>query len=105
MGVELEGNPKKPEPIHFRVVLPTGCIDIARCENGDYWIHVNANNPERGDLCPGEFQPGYLIDARLHSTNIFTSEANLGDFADPGLYDVALRISKQRTTGETPEAS
>ena len=30
LGVRLEGNPEKPEPIHFRVVLPFGDVDIVR---------------------------------------------------------------------------
>ena len=32
LGVKLEGNPQKPEPIYFRVVLPFGDVDIARCD-------------------------------------------------------------------------
>jgi len=30
LGVELKGNPKEPEPIYFRVVLPFGHVDIVR---------------------------------------------------------------------------
>jgi hypothetical protein len=38
LGVELEGRPAKPEPIHFRVIFPGGVVDVTRVAEGDYWV-------------------------------------------------------------------
>jgi len=42
LGIELEGNPKKPEPDNFAVKFKGGEVQIVRTEDGDYWIHVIA---------------------------------------------------------------
>jgi hypothetical protein len=95
MGVDLKGDTRQPEPIHFRVSFPGGEVDITRLTDGSgYWVHVIANNPERSDLVPDEFVPAAITDARLHMLTKHSSEADLGDFANPGLYDVALLIKR-----------
>lgn len=38
-GVIITGNPLNQEPLHFRIKLPIGEIDIVRVDNG-YWIHI-----------------------------------------------------------------
>jgi len=48
MGVKLEGNPAKPEPTYFRVVLPYGHVDVVRTNNDDYWVHIGTNHPDDG---------------------------------------------------------
>jgi len=97
VGVELEGNPRKPEHDSFRVKFPGGEIDIERCTDGSYWIHMLVNQRDKTIEREG---PGsgavyaHVSEARMHLTNKHSSEANLGDFANPGLYDVALRVVK-----------
>ena len=91
LGVELKGNPKQPEPIHFRVKLPFGDIDIARCTNNDYWIHVRLDHPEDGKSPERLF--GKFVDARLNVIGKHTVDCDRGDFSHPDLYHLAVRIS------------
>jgi hypothetical protein len=92
LGVELEGNPNKPEPEHFRVCFPGGDIEVVRTTVNDYWVHVRVNHEDHGSFCKGEDIPGQIVDARLDLTNKHASEVNLGDFNDPQLYHVAFRV-------------
>ena len=92
MGVILEGDKRKPEPTHFRVYLPGGEVDIARCSDGSYWVHVMANHPETGGFVPGETTPGAIAEARVHNLDKSASETSYGDFDSDRTYDVALRI-------------
>lgn len=95
MGIKLFGNPRKPEPESFRVHFPGGIIDLERCEDNSYWVHVIANEPSRlYDRTAGETdeQPARFVDARLHLTDKHSSEVDLGDFNSRTLYDVALRV-------------
>jgi hypothetical protein len=94
LGVELEGNPKKPEPIHFRVKFPGGSIEVVRTTDDQYWAHVNVNHPERSERFKGDgVQDGFLTDARIDSLNKHAADMDPGDFADPGLYHLAVRVA------------
>ncbi len=75
-----------------RVALPYGDIDITRCDNGDYWVHVRVNRA--GDMV-GKEPYGKVIDARLDIEGKSVTEADIGDFADPGLYHMAVRVAKR----------
>ena len=90
MGVELLGDPKRPEPIHFRVMFPGGDIDIVRTTDNEYWAHIRVNR--KADGWDPDRQMGRLVDARLDSLSKHASEMNPGDFADPDLYHLAVRI-------------
>jgi hypothetical protein len=94
MGVELEGNPNKPEPESFRVEFPGGIVDIERCEDGSYWVHTIINNPDHyKQFDPeGDRVPAHVAEARLHIVDKHTSEVDFGDFENPGLYDCAIHI-------------
>ena len=61
--VELRGDPRNPEPDHFRVVFPGGDVDLARCDDGSYWIHVRVDRPRDGgdDGDEGIIQVDYRI--------------------------------------------
>jgi hypothetical protein len=99
LGVTLEGNPKKPEPNSFRVQFPGGNVDIERCTDGSYWVHVLCNQREKTIDREGPesgVQYAYFSEARMHMTTKHTCDANLGDFENPGLYDVALRIVREK---------
>lgn len=97
LGVELEGNPRKPEPVSFRVKFPGGEVDIERCENGSYWVHTLINEPQTtvDRYGPGEVEDlARVSEARLHISGKHTSEVDFGDFENPGLYDVALHVER-----------
>src|SRR5512135_2951446 len=93
-GVTLKGNPKSPEPTHFRVVFPGGDVDVVRTTTGDYWVHVRVNNRPGHD--DPNATPGRLVDARLDVVDKHASETDAGDFKDPGLYHLAVRVQPQR---------
>lgn len=94
LGVDLEGDPRKPEPIHFRVSFPGGDVDVVRCDNGDYWVHVHVERPGRTSDAEGPYAK--LADARLDIEGRHTSDVNVGDFADPNLYHLAVRVTADK---------
>ena len=91
LGVKLEGNPKKPEPIHFRVVLPFGDVDIVRCTDNTYWVHIR-NNTYQQIAEEAAKQAGVFIDGRIDITGKHSSECDAGDFGHPDMYHMAVRI-------------
>ena len=93
LGVTLEGNPEKPEPIHFRVCLPFGDVDIVRCTDDTYWVHVRTNNKNTGTHVHKNAM-GKFIDARIDLTSKHTRDCNVGDFGNPDMYHMAVRIGK-----------
>lgn len=100
LGVNLEGNPRKPEPDSFRVHFPGGAVDIERCTDNSYWVHVICDSKDSVESREGpQDQHGRpyarFSEARLHMTTKHTSEAVMGDFVNPGLYDVALRVTRE----------
>lgn len=100
LGVRLEGNPKKPEPEHFRIVFPGGDMEVARTTDNDYWIHVRVNHPDHGMFVKGEDVPGKILNARLDLTDRNTVDADVGDFNNPALYHLAVRVTTKQ--GELP---
>uniref|UniRef100_A0A6M3IMG9 Uncharacterized protein n=1 Tax=viral metagenome TaxID=1070528 RepID=A0A6M3IMG9_9ZZZZ len=91
LGVVLEGNPKKTEPIHFRVVLPFGDVDIVRTTNNEYRIHTRINRPNDGDDPYRAF--GKFTDARIDIIGKHAADCNAGDFKHPDMYHQAVRIA------------
>ena len=91
LGVVLEGNPEKPEPIHFRISLPFGDVDIARCSDNTYWVHVRTDNENDGSHIPGDAL-GKFIDARIDLTSRHSSGCDAGDFTHPDMYHLAVKI-------------
>jgi hypothetical protein len=92
-GFELYGNPQRQvEPSEVRITFPGGDVTVARTTNNDYWVHVRVNTDTDDTWVAGE-AVGHITDARLDSTNRHTSEANVGDFADPNLYHLAVRVT------------
>ncbi len=90
-GVRLKGDPRSPEPTHFRVQLPGGDVDIVRCDDGSYWVHVRVDGTEEERSL--SVPVGGIIDARLDIRGKHASDVDVGDFADPKLYHVALRVA------------
>ncbi len=96
LGVELEGNPNKPEPIHFRVVFPFGDVDIVRTSNDEYWVHVRTNNKKDGMFISGETAPGKFVDARIDMHGKPVHKTDKGDFGHPDMYHLAVRVAPNK---------
>lgn len=95
LGVKLHGDKRRPEPDSFRVEFPGGLVDLERCTDGSYWVHVLCNQPEKTIEREGPASGAIysrFSEARMHMTTKHSAEADLGDFENPGLYDVALRV-------------
>lgn len=93
MGVTLEGNPKKPEPIHFRVEFPGGDVDVVRCDDGSQWVHVRVNKKADGYDPDREF--GSIVDARIDC--LATPHRGLvGDLGRADVNHIAVRIQPER---------
>lgn len=89
-GVDLRGNRALPEHATFLVFFPGGDVEVARTSEGDYWIHIRVNRPHDGG---DPTRPmGRLVDARLDVTGRHTVEVDVGDFNDPNLHHLAVRI-------------
>ena len=91
LGVTLEGNRKKPEPIHFRVHLPFGDVDIVRTTDNDYWVHIRKNRADDLAETPRNVE-GKFVDARLDLADRHAGQEDLGDFGNPNLYHLAVRL-------------
>ena len=95
MGVALEGNPSKPEPIYFRITLPSGDVDIVRCQDNSYWVHVRVNHKDKDIGSVDANQYGEFIDGRIDLTDRHASECNQGDFGHPKMYHMAVKIARK----------
>lgn len=91
LGVRLLGDPKKPEPIHFRVYFPFGDVDIARTTDNEYWIHIRRNEPDDTHGSHGA-KEGRFLNARLDLNDRSAGQEDIGDFNDPALYHLAVRL-------------
>lgn len=92
-GVILDADPSSPEPIHFRVVIPGGDVDIVRTTDGDFWVHIRVNSEE--DLLARNVPVGKICDARVDIKGKHAAECNAGDLGHPDLYHAALRVTKK----------
>ena len=93
--VELRGDPRHPEPDHFRVVFPGGDVDLARCDDGSYWIHIRVDRPGDGSD-DGEGPHGVILGGRIDVHGRHTTEIDPGLLADPGLYHLAVRVGVEK---------
>jgi len=93
-GIRLLGERCNPEPTHVRIVFPGGDVDVARCDDGSYWVHVRVDSAKDAVESDGGRPAGRLVDARLDVRGKHASECDAGDFADPGLYHLAVRVAR-----------
>ena len=91
-GVELKGDRRNPEPTYFRVRLPFGDVDVARCDAGEYWVHVRVNRPGDDDVKIANAPVGEIKDARLDAKDKHAGTIDATVLADPTLYHVAIRV-------------
>ena len=96
-GICLRGDPATcPEPTHVRVVFPGGDVDVVRCDDGSYWVHVRVNRPDDAEVVTGDAVAGALVDGRADVRGRSTSDCDPGDLADPDLEHVAIRVAPAR---------
>jgi len=104
-GVTLNGDRRDPEPIHFRVVLPFGDVDVVRTTDDEYWIHVRVNRPTDRHHVEGR-SVGRITDARVDATDRHGGELDPGVLADPALHHLAVRVGPEpvasRPVGRAP---
>jgi len=96
-GVRLRGDRRNPEPESFRVAFPGGDVDVVRTTDGEYWVHVRVDRPGKSVAPPDEAVYGRIVDARLDVLGRHTSDVSVGDFADPELYHLAVRVALDAT--------
>lgn len=93
-GVRLHGDPtRRPEPETVRVSFPGGDVDVVRCSDGSYWVHVRVDS-EADVRSKAADVAGKLVDARLDVRSKHASECDAGDFAHPDLYHLAVRVAQ-----------
>ena len=92
LGVKLNGTTKTPEPESFRVVFPGGSVDITRCDDNSYWVHIARNIEDR---CIGQdhIQPGYMIDGRVDIEGQHSGHELANKIDDPMVEHVAIRVA------------
>lgn len=93
-ALRLYGDPKRtPEPETIRVYFPGGEVELTRCSDGDYWVHVKRTEAEEAKW-NDDAEEGAFKGARLDQRSKSASDSDLGDFEAPDLYHVAVRIGK-----------
>lgn len=97
--VILEGDPKKrPEPTYVSIGFPGGEVTVSRCDDGSYWVHVGTEK-----VFETNQQIGRISDARLDIEGRNASEVNVGEFSDPKLCHLAVRVARlEPETKKTP---
>ena len=95
-GIQITDNPKNMEPAHVRIAFPFGDVEVVRATDGpgaDYWVHVRVNTPKCSHFGhDGETPYGTIKEARLDQHGKSASDAKLGDFKNPDLYHLAVRV-------------
>lgn len=70
---ELLGDPKiKPEKPHTIIGFPGGDVEIARTQEGLYWVHIAV----RDGRAHGRSSSGEIVRARLDADGRYADEAN-----------------------------
>jgi hypothetical protein len=95
---ELIGDPEiKREKPHTIIGFPGGDVEIARTEDGNYWVHVAVRTDHRGD---GDARPaGRIIRARVDADGRYSDAANAAlsdEIAEGGVNHIAFLIEPSR---------
>lgn len=98
-GIRLKGNPKDPEPESVRIVFPGGDIDLVRCDDGSYWVHVRVDSDEDVKTSDRAKRVGRVVDVRVdyrdhhhEAESHVESQLSPVDFGTPGPYHLAVRV-------------
>jgi hypothetical protein len=78
LGVNLDGDPRRPEPMYFFVRFPGGLVEIARCDAGTYWVHTSVNRPDDCIGCESVRRGGEVVDGRMDVAGKHASECDAG---------------------------
>lgn len=98
-GIVLRGDPKvRPEPLHVRIVFPGGDVDVVRCDDGSYWVHVRVNRADDAEVVTGDAVAGKLVRGRVDVEGRSASECDAGDLDHPDLYHVAVRVARREAS-------
>lgn len=101
-GVRLFGDRRRPEHADFVVAFPGGEAIVSRTSGGDYWVHVYTARPGAPGYSPEDGPAGRITSARLDILGRHTSEVDVGDFAHPDLYHLAVRIAPAAAPAAAP---
>lgn len=94
-GLEMTGDPRNMEASHYRIVFPGGHLEVTRAQdnpNPDYWVHVYVNHKGSPSFDPDE-PPARITDARLDLHDRSAGEVDIGDFDNPALYHLAVKVT------------
>jgi hypothetical protein len=94
-GIRLYGDPKRrPEPETFRILFPGGEAEVTRTSNGEYWVHIRVHTEAEviGEQSPSVDES---TDARLDVRDKHSVDCDTGDFSDPALEHLAVRVGLQ----------
>lgn len=101
-GIRLRGDPRSPEPESVRVRFPGGDVDVIRCDDGGYWVHVRVDSEqdvreERAEVA------GRVVDVRVDyrrergaalAASHVEAQMQPIDIVKPGPYHLAVRIRR-----------
>lgn len=94
----LHGDPDiKPEKPHTIIGFPGGDVEIARTEDGDYWVHVAVRTDHRGDGAP--LPAGRIIRARIDAEARYADAANAAlndEIEEGGVTHIAFLVEPGR---------
>lgn len=90
-AVELRGDPWYPEPETFRVALPFSDVDVVRCTDGSYWIHVRVDSEQQVREEAAE-RAGAILEAWIDAHGKHAGDCSPGDIGHPDAYHVAIRV-------------
>lgn len=89
--VFLKGDKANPEPAEFYINFPGGSIGVARCSDGSYWVHINAeeNKEDYSERIISD-----IVAARIDCKDLHANEMQIGDLARNDCYHIAVKIRK-----------
>lgn len=94
----LHGDPEiKPEKPHTIIAFPGGDVEIARTDDGDYWVHVAVRQDHRDN--GAALPPGRIIRARLDANARYSEAANdalNSEIVEGGVNHIAFLIEPAR---------
>lgn len=96
--VIIGGDKRNPEPTHLIVQFPGGYVEIARCQDGSYWVHTHRNT----EACQATDKvPGAVIGSRVDWSPEFAAERQIPQLpAQEEIRGMSLRIAVSSEQGE-----
>lgn len=86
----IEGDKRNPEPSHAIIRFPGGFVEVARCSDNSYWVHVRRNTSTNG--YEGEYA-GTITGSRI-DTDLPAPAKNVIDMPDEAhVIGYSLRIA------------